>query len=355
MRRRSLIIIISMFIVVSIIFILYKNGAISFETYGSDKATQTKASMVEQLEDGCFYVWHNEKADNVMEDLKGVAQSDVFFKCPLGDINWSKNSYINHTIWFTSKNDIEIPTYFPGDEILFVSSTYVPYDGIQWERFADYGYTIGVANMISDNSGHYRIVNNADTGYEGYIYSSSDVSELEKYVNVSNLFLDKIDGLEVREDIVSEGGTIMGLEKDKEYVCEWYTGTYYQDYLLKANIRTFGSMETFTTYEYEFLHSRCISITIPEWLKTGYYYMEAIGFFRYVSEDDAVKYNGEIYTDEINWNDPIIVRDEEGRVIYDPTGEEVYIYNSSSEMESDVFSDIGAEGYEEIENETIVQ
>lgn len=61
------------------------------------------------------------------------------------------------TVWFSSSEDADIPTLYPGDKLLFVSSTKVPYQGIEWERFSDYGYTIGVANMIGDTSGHYRI------------------------------------------------------------------------------------------------------------------------------------------------------------------------------------------------------
>ena len=109
------------------------------------------------------------------------------------------------------------------------------------------------------------------------------------------------------------------LEKDKKYVCEWYTGTYYQDFEMKANIHTFGSLESFMTYDYEFLHSNCIAITIPNWLKTGYYYLDNIGFFRYIASADAKKYNGKPYDSNIDWNDPIILYNEDGSVKYNPS------------------------------------
>ena len=356
MKKKGLVISCVVVGVVALLYFFVSNGTITFDTYSESEKTVSAVRVVEELEDGCFYVWHNEKIDDIQEDLTVPAESNVFLKCPLGDINWKENSYVGHTIWFSSENDVEIPTFYPGDELIFVSSTYVPYKGIEWERFSDLGYTIGVANMKSDNSGHYRIANNSEDGYRGYLYQKSDANELEKYVNVSNLFLDKIDGVEVRDNIVSEYGTITGLEKDKDYVCEWYTGTYYQDYRMKANVHTFCSLETFTTYDYDFLHSRCISVTIPEWLKTGYYYIDEIGFFRYIEEADAQIYNGQAYDAAIDWNDPIIVYDDEGHVMYDPTGEEVFIRDSSEthSMKEEALSDVGAEGYESIENETVV-
>ena len=89
------------------------------------------------------------------------------------------------------------------------------------------------------------------------------------------------------EENVSDGGTVLGLTKDAQYVCEFYTGTYYQDFVLPANIHSFGSMEQFVSYDYEFLHSNCIKINIPEYFKSGYYFVQGVGLFRYVSEQDA--------------------------------------------------------------------
>jgi hypothetical protein len=311
-------------------------------------------------------------------DLQGTAEETVFRLCPSGEINWSKNTYINHTIWFTSSNDDTIPTFYPGDALLYISSTEVPYKGINWERFADYGYTIGVANMEGDQSGHYYIVNSGDYGYSGYISPDSDANDLSQYQNISNLFLDKIGSVKVRDNFISDGGTVVGLEKDKKYVCEWYTGTYYQDYEMKADVHAFGSMETFTTYDYEFLHSNCIAITIPTWLKTGYYYIEGIGFFRYLSAYDAESYNGKAYDSEIDWNNPIILYDENGLIEYDPTSDNQAVSGKTVEAETiiektetqvnaewitdnqnieyteDEEGDGGAEDYEYIYNEIIV-
>ena len=88
---------------------------------------------------------------------------------------------------------------------------------------------------------------------------------------------------------------------------------------MTANVHTFGLLESFTTYDYEFLHSSCIEISIPTWFKTGYYYVAGIGMFRYVSKSDASLYNGKEYDENINWNVPIILYDDNGDLIYDPS------------------------------------
>lgn len=290
---------------------------LTFATVSENTQSDEEVYTLENLEPGRYYVWTNQGND-IKTSIEN-ASNNMFHILPEGSNNWKKNSDVNHTLWFSSKEDENIPTYYQGDELIYVSNTTVPFEGITWERFADEGYTIGVTNLIGDKSGHYRIPFSEDNLYAGYVFEDSDASQVNEYVNVTNLFLDKIGGVSVRDSIISEGGTILGLKKDDVYVCEWYTGTFYQDFNMTANIHTFCSMESFTTYNYNFLHSNCISIEIPSWFKSGYYYINGLGLFRYVSDADRDLFNGQAYDENVEWNDPIILYDELGQVIYDPS------------------------------------
>ena len=60
------------------------------------------------------------------------------------------------SIWIDSGTDGLIPTVTSSDKLIYVSKTEVP-ESIIFERFADFGYTIGVSNMIADAGGHYFI------------------------------------------------------------------------------------------------------------------------------------------------------------------------------------------------------
>ena len=292
-------------IILSVFIYMVLSGQIVFETMGYDDTTVEVTTDQNELENGCFY----------------VCSDGEYRLCTLGTRNWDVNKnasvYYKHTIWYLSDED-NIPVLKPGDKLVYISATTVPFEGIEWERFADYGYTIGVANMIGDESGHYHINRSDDYGYMGYIDPLSDANELEKQTSVSNLFLDKVGGTPVRDSLVSDGGTVLALDKDKSYVCEWYTGSYYQDYLMTANVHTFCTMESFTTYDYSFLHSNCIEIGIPSYLKSGVYDLNGIGLVRYVEPNDTALLDGNAYNSNIDWNDPIIVKAEDGTVIYDP-------------------------------------
>lgn len=306
--------------IVIFVLIMITTGGIKLETFNQNSQKKNVSSTVDDLSDNCYYVWHDPKTNDIAKDLSQTSTTNVFKLCPSGTMNWGKDTFVTHVVWFTSQNDKEIPTLYSEDKLIYISSYNVPYTGISWERFADYGYTIGVANMLDDESGHYHISNDDGKGFNGYVCPNSDANQLnDNFSSMSNLFLDKIGGIKVRENEVSKGGTVTKLIKDKEYVCEWYTGTFYQDFKMTANVHTFGFLESFTTYGYEFLHSNCIEISIPSWFKTGYYYVDGIGMFRYVSKSDEALYNGKEFDENINWNDPIILYDENDNLIYDPS------------------------------------
>lgn len=293
-----------------------------FETMsGMSKDKPTSFSNVNDLESGKAYVWKDAEGD----DINKAHAKDVFFTCITGDINFKGDEMADvyqypRSIWMGEADDKLIPTVTSKDKLLYVSETTVP-TSIIFERFADYGYTIGVSNMIADGGDHYYIpyAESDESDYKYYVDMQSDAAQIIAFDTISRLYLDKVGKERVNKDTTSDGGTVTGLTKGKSYVCEFYTGTFYQDFKLTANIHSFGTLERFVSFDYEFLHSNCIAITIPEYFKSGYYFVNGVGLFRYVSDEDLSAYNGEAYDENIDWNDPIIIYDENGFVVYDPS------------------------------------
>ena len=294
------------------------------ETLVGSQKTVYSTNDAKELTDDQAYVWHGNKTGNITKDLEKPSRQDVFFLCPKGDINFKKEetsevSEHPRSIWISEEEDEKIPTLYPGDHLLYIAKE-MP-EQIVFERFADYGYSIGASNLIDDGGGHYYI-EYAGADKDTYKYSidmESDAAQLAGFENLSRLYLDQAGEIKVSNDTVSDGGTVEGLTKGKTYTCTFYTGTYYQDFSLKADVHSFGSMERFVTHDYEFLHSNCISIEIPGYFKTGYFYVNGVGLFRYVSGGNAENYNGKPYDPDINWNDPIILYNEDGTVKYDPS------------------------------------
>lgn len=306
---------------------------------------------VESLESGTAYVWSDDKVTDIRDDFNGPNEKNIFFRLVTGDYNFKGSEQVElseypRSIWIDESLDEQIPTVTSKDKLIYISDTTVP-EKIVFERFADYGYTIGISNLIPDGGDHYYFCYaETDTDdYKYYVDMNSDAADLIQFETISRLYLDKVDGKRVNKDSVSKGGTVLGLTKGNKYICEFYTGTFYQDFELTANIHSFGSMEQFTSYDYEFLHSNCIAISIPEYFKSGYYYVNGVGLFRYVTDADLKKYNGKAYDAGIDWNDPIVIYDENGFVIYDPSDPDW-----TREEAVDESSDAGEEDYSVEEN-----
>lgn len=303
------------------------SGCSVFQTLeGQTEDKPNEYSNVYELSSGKAYVWEHEGETDIRNDLSQDRVGDpVFFACPLGDINFKGDELSDidqypRSIWIPSDIDDQIPTVTSKNALIYISDTTVP-EEIIFERFADYGYSIGVSNMEADGGGHYFITyaETDEDDYKYYVDMKSEAAQVTEFDTIARLYLDKVGGMEVNEDTVSDGGTVMNLEKDKSYICEFYTGTFYQDFKLKANIHSFGKLERFVCHDYEFLHANCIKIEIPEWFKSGYYFVQGVGLFRYVTDEDLLAYNGKAYDPGINWNDPIKQYDEYGVCIFDPS------------------------------------
>lgn len=111
---------------------------------------------------------------------------------------------------------------------------------------------------------------------------------------------------------VSRAGTIKGLIHGAQYDVAAYVGTNRHLIKMTADTHIFSSYElyTLTANSYDFVGDGIITINLPENLKTGYYYINGAGLFRYI--------DGNSYNDSTNFNDPGVIKDDNGKVIYDP-------------------------------------
>jgi len=317
----GIIVVVSLMLVSSVL--LSKFGIIdSGEAVAAEENKIEVINNVDKLEDGCIYVWKN------CQGKKITAQDNEFIKCPEGNTNIAYKdravSEANYTVWVDSGDDIQIPTLTSADKLIYVSKEEVP-DTYDFLRMYENGYSIGITSLQPDASGHYYLtyMQTDKKDFKQYINTECDAGDLAG-LDVKKLYLEKVGKATLSEENISTSGIVTTLEKNQQYVCEFYTGTYYQDYMLTANQHTFTEFEDFECYGYDFLHSNCISITVPNWLCSGYYYLNGSALFRYVDDADIATYNGKAYDEAINWNEPLIQYDDYGKVVYDPSKPELY-------------------------------
>ncbi|MCR5196577.1 MAG: cupredoxin domain-containing protein [Pseudobutyrivibrio sp.] len=308
------------------------NGATTYEAQAKEIE---QVSSVEELERDKLYIWKD------FSEKKISSSKNTFQVCPKGKQNYDKNSRKGgsayYTVWMNSGEDEEIPTLTSKDKLVFATANSIP-EIYNFSRLYDNGYSFGITSLRPDSAEHYYInyADSDDEEYEQYLNMDSDAAELGG-LGVQRLYLDKVGKTKITDKYVAKNGVVTGLKRDKKYKCTFYIGSYYQEYILTANQRTFTDFnEEFECTGCDFLES-CISIDIPEWLCSGYYSVNGMGMFRYVDDNDLAAYNGEAYDENIDWNKPLIIYDESGQVIFDPSqpqeGEETEEQTEGTEAE----------------------
>lgn len=247
------------------------------------------ADITAELTDNTFYVWNHETGEC----------KEAYF----GEATFEKDSVKNtpednRVLWFRGDEE-SIPTLYTGDSLIYYTTGELE-EKMTFERFEDYGYTIGICGMEQLKSGRFKISTDKD---KKNTYPNGDTDEL---VNIKNksVILDMIGNQYVRaskerdsaDSFLTRSGTLLGLSKDNSYEVMIYEGTLEHKYIFKADVLAMGSMEVYESYDYSFTTDGVIEVAIPEWFNSGYYMINGAGVFRYVK--------GSSYNENTDFNIP---------------------------------------------------
>lgn len=209
--------------------------------------------------------------------------------------------------FFNLENIKEIPTFYPGDHLVYYSTEYM-LDVISWERYLPLGATFGFKDILKNVSGRaYLTMDNDDIVPIIPETSAEVVYEL----TTPNITIDKVGGIVINDEVL-HNGIIVGLTEGVSYDVELYTGTYYKHYTLTADTYAFEGFERFDSVESDTLQKNFWEVGIPEYFVNGYYNLGGYGFLRYVTEDS--------YSNETNFSEPLLIVDEE----VDYNGNKIY-------------------------------
>ena len=281
---------------------------------GDTIATNSQSSddNLKDLVNGNYYVLHEDGTHDAVY-LGEITYSSETTSTPSND----------RIIWFNGDED-NIPTLYSGDKLVYYTTSELT-ETFYFERFESFGYTVGLCQLEETVSKRYSVSTDPE---DLNTYPNSDADVILESSNDS-VIIDTVGGTPLRasdEDnnksddsidttnqntyiptgsskdtssMVSRIGTINNLIQDSKYILEIYTGTesldMNQDIILTANILALGSMESFTSHDYEFTGTvGIIEITLPEWMESGYYLINGQGLFKYINSSEK--------TDDVDLN-----------------------------------------------------
>lgn len=283
------------------------------------------AVTVNDLKSGSYYVkngsdfyelpqegWNFDTSRSVMSTNNGLN----------GMINTESNRIVDYVY-----KDGAIPTLYKNDQLVFKSSGNVP--SFTWERFLDQGYSIGLYGLTTSSAGKIQFTP-GKSGNENLSSITRALSEKaqEGMVLDNGFVLDKINGASLTKNNLRNGGIIAGLTKDAVANCDLYIGTSLVSVAATADTRVFTSFELYTTDLYSNSPDGYAIVDIPDYLKSGYYYINNAGLVKY--------YNVERGTDtsDIKMDDPYYYKNSSGNVItYYEYLEDIGAIKSNTEVE----------------------
>lgn len=224
-------------------------------------------------------------SDQLQEDMFYVKTGDQFYPVHMGQTNIGSENLIakqsdpERIISFT-KDDCMIPVMYKDDSMIYYTSKSVP--SFTWERMKDYGYTVGLYNLGTADSGKVEfVVGESKTDHNSAAYAG--LSQID--IGDSVVIIDKVGGQSISGDRLSECGSIDGLKADEMANIDIYVGT--QHYTIESMVDThvLSSMELYQTNEYNLLPEGYASVKIPDYFMSGYYFINGVGVVKYVDNN----------------------------------------------------------------------
>lgn len=223
-----------------------------------------------------------------------VKNSGDFYELPLEGVNFDTTKPVqstddtlngmtkpeeNRIVDFVYK-DGAIPTMYKNDQLVFKSSGNVP--SFTWERFLDQGYSLGVFGLNASNAGKVQFSQDSSGCEAQSSIVQSLMAQQEAGYDISNGFvIDKVNGTAITKDNLRTGGIIAGLTKDAVANCDAYIGTTLVSLSATADTQIFTSFELYTTDDYSNSPDGYAIVTIPDYLKSGYYLINNAGLVKY--------------------------------------------------------------------------
>lgn len=192
--------------------------------------------------------------------------------------------------FYVGDYETKLPTYYK-DELIACASKTNTIEDVDVERYSDTGYSIGVYGATWED------------GYITFNLSSNTVEESDaqkKFENKrsKNIMIESINGQKVSADMLNKAGVFVGFEEGKDYNVTFWAGTYYGTATITADTHFFQSFEAYTLEDHSITKNGYIAIRMPEDAKSGYYYIDGEGMFRYVSEEKGIDLTSVDYNEE---------------------------------------------------------
>lgn len=300
-----------------------ENEEIELDENGEPIVYDIKIYTLDELKSDQYYVKHGEN----YYEIPFMASSFSGFERTVPYILPEKNAEpggdpSRYIMYEKNKTELQIPTLY-ADDLIVYKSDYEVNQTIEWERFLDGGYTIGICGMTENNLGTLSFNNfacNITKHSALAVHYNRVYSDDEDEFKILNL--DTINGVKMTSENLSESGYIKNLPADENLEVNIYQGTELFKITTTADARVFYNFENYWTRNISYNEDGFVALEVPKFFKSGYYKVNDSGMFRYIAE----KSNENIDLSKIKYNKAFFKKDETGELVYKKDEENHFIY-----------------------------
>lgn len=270
--------------------------------------------LIMPLLTGCTNIIERKKNKYVQVQLtKDELKDDVFYiKNGTKFVQVYKAQTYNTTSTESGRNkktvflglDFEtIPTLYKG-EIIALTTKSTTFKKIEVVRYETIGYTLGMFGIKKNDATGTLDLSTEQNLAEG----SNAYKTLKKKTYSSSLQLVSVNNQPVSESMINDTGIFNCLEDNGIYTLKYYSGTKLTSSQLKADMFALQEYEYYEICEAENTSNGYFSISLPEDAKSGYYYIEGAGMFKYIADKKGtneldISMNEPYYSDEYSSED----------------------------------------------------
>lgn len=253
------------------------------------------------VEEGAEYELTALTDRELVNDKYYIKNGSKFYEAykPDGTVSSTASQVDSNRLFWLDVDESLIPTYYKGELIAYPSEN-LSLDKISIERFSDVGYSIGLYGGTVDEEGYfcYKLKENSIGVSNAYSVLSQSKSDQIRITTINDSPVDS--------NSINSSGIITGLSKNEEYTIGYYAGTYYSTATVKADEHFLQSYEIINIEKAETTKNGYLAITLPNDAKSGYYFINGYGIFKYY---DYKK--GEKNDDKTDMNEPYYRSSEE--------------------------------------------
>ncbi len=236
--------------------------------------------------------------ENLKEDVYYIKNGTRFVKVhPASQVSVKDSATGQETqLCFLTKDYKTVPTLYKGEIIAIASKTFaIP--SLSVTRFRELGYSFGFFGAAFTKDGYIYFDNEKNS------LGKSDSTKYFKDTKSTEIRIETINESPVSAEMLTSTGVMNCLTENGCYDITFYSGTYYMSGQITSDTFTLQEYEYYTLKNSSDTKNGYLSFSMPEDAKSGWYYINGAGLFKYVADEKGVDeskldYNEPYYTEE---------------------------------------------------------